>query len=127
MIAIQLVDRLRPRRNLFVQSVDIIDITEETAKPTSKYIEVIDLTDDHLKDVAVNRERFTDFRHRIQLAFQKGKKQTMSLLRLQKRVNAKYTEKFSKMEIDYALLQMADANEIMVADSMVYLIGELKL
>lgn len=120
-------DRLRRRRNLFVQNIDIVDITEDTAKPFQKYIEIIDLTDDHMKEVALSPERFTDFRHRVQLAFQKGKKQTMSRWRLNKRVNSEITGKFTKMEIDYALVQMVDGNEICVANGMVYLIGELKL
>lgn len=104
-----------------MHKVDIIDITEDTAKTTPKYIEVIDLTDDNVT-ATVRPERLADFRRRIHSIFRKDKKQSMSLLRLARRVNLGHAKRFSKMEMDSAMLQMADANELSVANGMVYLI-----
>lgn len=73
-------------------------------------------------DEPVSEERLANFRQRIHLLFRKSKKESMSLFRLARRVNQGNVEKFLKVEIDSALLQMADANEISVANRMVYLL-----
>lgn len=120
-------DRLR-RRNNFVKQLDIIDITkDEDVASKPKYIEIINLTEDYLTDASVSTERLAEFRERLHFAFRK--KRLMSLLRLSRRVNYKNSDKFSKMEIQSALTQMADSNEIMISNGLVYLIinPELKL
>ncbi len=117
-----LLDRLRHRQNDTVQKVDMIDITDEKAKMIPKFIEEIDLTSDHPPSANVDPERMADFRRRVLLAFQKGKKQLMSLLNLARRVNHENKEKFSKREIESALLHMVDLDEIWISNGLVRLI-----
>lgn len=105
--------------------MDIIDLTGAVTS-TDKYIDVIDLTQNLKTATILSPERLADFRNSINLVFEIKKiKSSMSLLRLIrlfKRILPKNVEKFSKAEIDSALLQMDDANEIMVADGIVHLI-----
>lgn len=95
--------------------MDVIDLTSKE-KPANN-IEAVDLT------MEVNPERLADFRQRVLLAFNKYRnKQNMSLLRLTKNINSGNRDKYSEMEINSALFQMADANQINILNGIVYLI-----
>lgn len=103
----------------------MIDLTtaDETVQLLPKSIEVIDLTQNHIILSNVDPERLADFRHRVVSAFVKAKKTTaMSLLRLARRVNWDNTAKFSKMEIDSALQQMVNDDEIFISNGLVFLV-----
>ncbi|XP_037028255.1 uncharacterized protein LOC119068675 [Bradysia coprophila] len=113
-------DRLRCRAQRFLQKVDHIDLTDESAVVvSSKFIECIDLTDRHVK---IEPERLADFRQSLFAVFHRRRKQIMSLLRLARCVNLEIKEKFSKMEIHSALSQMTDSNEIFIYNGLVHLV-----
>lgn len=73
-------------------------------------------------DVAVSLERLSMFRRRVCQAFIDLQRQTISVNRLTELVNTNNDEIFSPNEIDAALVQMADDNQVMVAEEVVYLI-----
>lgn len=115
-------DRLRRRQNGLVKEVDLIDLTNESATIIQKSVEIIDLTDCHVKvEATLEPDRLDDFRRSLFAAFNKRRKQVMSLLRIARHVNSQHNDKFSKMEIDWALIEMADANEISISNGLVYL------
>lgn len=94
--------------------MDIIGITQDAADAVStpEFIDLVNLIDNHIIKVDVSEERLADFRQRVHFAFQKSKKRLMSVLHLGRRINLGNKEKFSKMEMDSAMLLLEDANEI---------------
>ncbi|KAG4065688.1 hypothetical protein HA402_012366 [Bradysia odoriphaga] len=114
-------DRLRCHAKGFLQKVDHIDLTgdESAAVVSSKFIEIIDLTDRHVK---IEPERLADFRQSLFAVFHRRRKQVMSLLRLARCVNLENKEKFSKMEIHSALSEMTDSNEVFIFNGLVHLV-----
>lgn len=75
-------------------------------------------------EIELNADRMSTFRIRVSQAFQYSRKQTISVKHLTEEINKNMTnnELFSQFEIDAALVQMADANQVMVSDGIAYLI-----
>lgn len=73
-------------------------------------------------DVAVSLERLSKFRRKVCQAFIDHRQQMISVKKLAEMINTNNDEIFSQNEIDAALIQMADANQLMVAEGWVYLI-----
>lgn len=72
--------------------------------------------------VILSGDRLATFRRKVQLAFQESRQQTISVAALTEKINHDNAEPFSVGEIDGALNQMTDANQVMVSDGMVFLI-----
>lgn len=72
--------------------------------------------------VVVSQERLSIFRQKVQLAFREARQQTISVKNLTAKINHDNTEPFSAGEIDAALIQMTDANQVMLSDGVVFLI-----
>ncbi len=72
--------------------------------------------------VALSGDRLASFRRKVQVAFHEARQQTISVASLTDKINHENTEPFSAGEIDSALIQMTDANQVMVSDGIVFLI-----
>lgn len=74
-----------------------------------------------MMEVALNQDRLEEFRQKVQVVFEKSKKQSMCILRLTNKVNKGLKLKFSKLEIECALSQMIDAKQILISYDIVSL------
>lgn len=72
--------------------------------------------------VVLSDGRLATFRQKVQAAFHEARQQTISVANLTEKLNHDNTEPFSAGEIESALLQMTDANQVMVSDDVVFLI-----
>lgn len=72
--------------------------------------------------VALSGDRLATFSRKVQVAFHEARQPTMSVAKLTEKLNHENTEPFSAGEIDSALIQMTDANQVMVSDGIVFLI-----
>lgn len=79
-------------------------------------------TESEPEPVVVSGDRLAAFRRKVQVAFQQSRQQTISVANLTEKVNQDTTEPYSAVEIDSALAQMSDANQVMVSDGIVFLI-----
>lgn len=79
-------------------------------------------TDTEPEPVVLSGDRLATFRRKVQVTFQQSRQQTISVANLTEKVNHENEEPFSAAEIDSALLQMTDANQVMVSDGIVFLI-----
>lgn len=70
----------------------------------------------------ISDERFTVFKQKLNQAFRDAREQTMALERLTASINGNAATPFQASEINAAIELMSDANQIMVADGMVFLI-----
>lgn len=72
--------------------------------------------------VSLSESRLASFRRKVQGAFHEARQQTISVENLTQKINQDNTEPFSAGEIDSALIQMTDANQVMVSDGVIFLI-----
>lgn len=72
--------------------------------------------------VVLSGDRLATFRRKVQVAFHEARQQTISVANLTAKINHDNTEPFTAGEIDSALIQMTDANQVMVSDGVVFLI-----
>lgn len=72
--------------------------------------------------IVLSDARLATFRRKVQVAFHEARQQTISVANLTDKINLDNTEPFSAGEIDSALIQMTDANQVMVSDGIVFLI-----
>lgn len=70
----------------------------------------------------ISEERFAVFKQKLNQAFRDAREQTLALERLTAIINQSADEAFQQPEINAAVERMSDANQIMVADGMVFLI-----
>lgn len=70
----------------------------------------------------VSDERLKEFQHRVQAAFRKVREQSLALVKLMDAVNEGLDEPFGTAEARAAIARMTDANKIMLADDIVFLI-----
>lgn len=70
----------------------------------------------------INEERLGLFKQKLNQAFREAREQTLALERLTTIINQNMDEPFRQGEINAAIERMSDANQIMVADGMVFLI-----
>lgn len=73
-------------------------------------------------DETITAERLKVFQHRVQAAFRKVREQSLPLVKLMEVVNEGADEPFSVGESRAAIVQMTDANKLMLADDIVFLI-----
>lgn len=113
--------------------IDVIDLTKETHVERSKIGnrkrrrqsdgDGVDSTRKETPmDVAVSLERLSLFRSKVCHAFMNFRQRSMSVKQLTEVVNTNNSEIFSQSEIDAALGQMTDMNQVMVSEGFVYLI-----
>lgn len=70
----------------------------------------------------ISPERLAVFKQNLSQAFREAREQTLALERLTAIINENATEPFTNSEINAAVELMSDANQIMVADGIVFLI-----
>lgn len=70
----------------------------------------------------ISPERFAVFKQRLNQAFRDAREQTLAVERLTAIINQNADEAFRQPEINAAVELMSEANQIMVADGMVFLI-----
>lgn len=70
----------------------------------------------------ISEKRFAVFKQKLNQAFRAAREQTLALERLTAMINENSTEPFRQQEINAAVELMSEANQIMVADGMVFLI-----
>lgn len=73
-------------------------------------------------DETITPERLKVFQHRVQAAFRKVREQSLALVKLMEVVNEDLEEPFTEGESRAAIVQMTDANKLMLADDIVFLI-----
>lgn len=99
---------LTRRETLRVQSAQSSEETPSTVATT---------TPDYISE-----ERLAIFRQKLSQAFREVREQTLALERLTAAINEIMDDPFRQGEINAAIEQMQEANQIMVADGMVFLI-----
>lgn len=70
----------------------------------------------------ISEDRLVVFKQKLNKAFRDVREQTLAVERLTTAINADLDDKFSQGEINAAIELMSDANQIMVADGIVFLI-----
>lgn len=73
-------------------------------------------------DETITEERLKVFQHRVQAAFRKVREQSLALAKLMEVVNEGLDEPFTDGEARAAIAKMTDANKLMLADDIVFLI-----
>lgn len=73
-------------------------------------------------DETISAERLKVFKHLVQAAFRKGREQSLPLVKLMEMINEAQDEPFTEGEARAAIAQMTDANQLMLADDIVFLI-----
>lgn len=79
-------------------------------------------TESEPEPVVLSGDRLATFRRKVQVTFQESRQQAISVATLTEKINHDNDEPFSAGEIDSALLQMTDANQVMVSEGVVFLI-----
>lgn len=70
----------------------------------------------------ITEGRLSSFKNRLQRLFREAREQSLSLERITTTINENNDEQFSNSEIDAAMHQMTEDNQVMVADGIVFLI-----
>lgn len=70
----------------------------------------------------INPDRLTVFKQKLNQAFRDVRDQTLAVEALTSAINQNIDEPFSQAEVNAAIEQMSEANQIMVADGIVFLI-----
>lgn len=71
---------------------------------------------------SITSDRLTQFRSSLHRAFRDNRAQSLSLARIRDCVNCDNTAPFTQGEIQDAIHQMTEANQVMLADGIVFLI-----
>lgn len=108
----------------FEQPIDAGDLTR---RPTRRSVAATAAEDsEQMTGVeeagTVSDERLKEFQHRVQAAFRKVREQSLTLEKLMGAVNEGLDEPFGTGEAQAAIVRMTDANKIMLADGIVFLI-----
>lgn len=74
------------------------------------------------ESIRIDSDRLKLFQQKVYEAFRAAREQSLPLANLQKSANEQNSEPFSAGEIKAAINQMTDANQIMMADDIVFLI-----
>lgn len=112
----------------FEQPVDAGDLTrratrKSVSKPSSaQSSEEIPSTVSTVAPDYISEERLTVFKQKLNQTFREAREQTLALERLTSIINQNIDDPFSQGEINAAVEQMSNANQIMVADGIVFLI-----
>lgn len=110
----------------FEAPVDAGDLTRRETRTTQsssrKSTDTPQESEEMTVDETISDERLKVFQHRVQAAFRQRREQSMALDRLVTFVNEDVPETFSQGEISAAISRMTDANKIMCADDVVFLI-----
>lgn len=105
-----------------------VDAGDLTKRPTRRSLaatqrEVAASTEEAMAvDETITAERLKLFQHRVQAAFRKVREQSLALVKLMEVVNEGADEPFTEGESRAAIVQMTDANKLMLADDIVFLI-----
>lgn len=65
-------------------------------------------------------DRLATFRRKVQTTFSDARQESLNVATLTEKINHDNTEPFSAAEIESGLIQMTDANQVMVSDSVVF-------
>lgn len=112
----------------FVQPVDAGDLTQRKtrkstgpslSRPATEESPIIGTTP--VPDY-ISEERLTLFKQKLNQTFRNAREHTLALERLTGAINQGAEEPFGQGEINAAVERMSDANQIMVADGIVFLI-----
>lgn len=96
--------------------------TTTTATTSSQQTETPQSTEEMTVDEIISAQRLSVFQFKLQAAFRQAREQSMSLERLTNYINQENAEPFSQDEINSAIVQMTELNQIMLADNIVFLI-----
>ncbi|XP_046603542.1 DNA replication licensing factor Mcm3 [Neodiprion virginianus] len=72
--------------------------------------------------VTIDKNRLEIFRNALQRLFREERSQSLPLSRVHEYVNSQHSPDFTKAEVTAAVTEMTDANQIMLADNIVFLI-----
>lgn len=106
------------------QPEDAGDLTKRktrmsVGRPTQPTPEQIDITP---SPDYVSPDRLTLFKQKLNLTFREIRDQTLAVEKLTEAINQNIDEPFTQAEINAAIEHMSEANQIMVADGIVFLI-----
>lgn len=112
----------------FIQPVDTGDLTKRKTRKSTDQTQSTQSTEevpaigttsapDHISE-----QRLTVFKQKLNQTFRDAREQTLAMERLTGAINQGAEEPFTRGEINAAVELMSDANQIMVADGIVFLI-----
>lgn len=110
-----------------LQPVDAGDLTKRTTRKsvgrsTQQSSEGTNATESAPSPDYISPDRLTVFKQKLNQAFRDVREQTLPVEALTGAINHNIDEKFSTAEVNAAIEQMSEANQIMVADGIVFLI-----
>lgn len=108
----------------FEQPIDAGDLTRRPTRRSLVATPSTEMGDSEEMSVAatISDERLREFQHRVQAVFRQVREQSLSLVKLMAAVNEGVNEPFDAAEARAAIARMTDANKIMLADDIVFLI-----
>lgn len=112
----------------FIQPVDAGDLTQRKTRkstgptPSASSTEETPPIGTTSTPDYISEERLTLFKQKLNQTFRDAREQTLALEQLTGAINQNADEPFAQGEINAAVERMSDANQIMVADGMVFLI-----
>lgn len=110
-----------------VQPIDAGDLTKRTTRKsvgrsTQQSSEGTTATESVPSPNLISQERLTVFKQKLNQAFRDVREQTLAVEALTDAINQNIAEPFSVTEVNAAIELMSEANQIMVADGIVFLI-----
>lgn len=109
--------------DLHVQPIDSGDLTKrQTRKSTGRSTQSTEETTGSSSPDFISQPRLMIFKQKLNQAFRDVREQTLAVEQLTNVINQNIEEPFSQAEINAAIELMSEANQIMVADGIVFLI-----
>lgn len=109
-----------------VQPIDAGDLTKRTTRkstgPRSTQSSEATASEPAPSPDFIGQERFAVFKQKLNQAFRETREQTLAVEALTSAINQNLEEPFSQAEVNAAIELMSEANQIMVADGIVFLI-----
>lgn len=111
-----------------IQPIDAGDLTQRRTRvstgptPSTSASEEAPIISTTAVPDYISEERLTLFKQKLNQIFRDAREQSLSLERLTDAINQNSEEPFAQGEINAAVERMSDANQIMVADGIVFLI-----
>lgn len=108
---------------MHVPPVDVGDLTKRTTrKSVGRSTQSTAATESAPSPDFISQDRLTVFKQKLNQAFRDVRDQTLAVEALTSAINQSSDEPFSQAEVNAAIELMSEANQIMVADGIVFLI-----
>lgn len=117
------VEEMDDDTTMHVEPVDAGDLTKRTTrKSVGRPSQQTATTESAPSPDFISQDRLSVFKQKLNQAFRDVRDQTLAVEALTSAINQSIAEPFSQAEVNAAIELMSDANQIMVADGIVFLI-----